>query len=250
MHRRFNALINGPQIFNAICGSSESPIAQEIERRRLLLLDDNRLLSEIGFNDLGLDRSMLGLYDDQTVASCAHYSRGARDGEWLFSLCEFLHPRTCVELGTNIGTSSAYLAAGIEAAGSGKLVTLEASPVRANFARQLHIDLGLPELDCRVGLFADTLLPALESLGSIELAFIDGHHQYQPTLDYWNLIAPFCREGSVVVFDDIRWSDGMFQAWGQLKCDKRFSAVIDLRWLGLCIVGRGPGHYVDASPIY
>ena len=250
-HREFERLVNGPEIFSAICDSRQRAIGQEIERRRLLFLEDNRLISEIGTTELGLEKSSLGLYDEgQTVAQSAQFSRCPRDGAFLYALCAILRPRTCLELGTNIGISSAYLAAGMRAAVGGSLITLEASPVRAILARQLHSKIGLPRLDCRIGLFADTLVPALESLGSADLAFVDGHHQYEATLNYWNLIAPCCPPGAVVVFDDTRWSEGMIQAWGELKRDTRFSAVIDLGWLGVCIVGNGPGRLVDARGIY
>ena len=250
-HPEFDRLGKGPQILSAIRKSRKSVIGREIEKHRLLFSTDKRLLSEIGMNELGLGESTLGLYDEgQTVSDCADISRTARDGEFLYSLCTTLRPRMCLELGTNIGISSAYLAAGMRETGSERLITLEASPVRANLARRFHLDMGLSELDCRVGLFADTLMPALESLGSTQLVFIDGHHQYEPTLNYWNLIAPFCSAGAVVVFDDTRWSEGMLRAWDELKRDKRFSGVVDLGWMGVCIVGNGPGQCVNASAIY
>jgi predicted O-methyltransferase YrrM len=250
-HPEFDKLTNGPQILSAIRSSIKSSVGQEIEKRRTLLLKNKRLLCEIGANDLHLPTFALGLYDEGvTVSDCADISRPARDGDFLYSLCLQLRPQTCLELGTNIGISSAYLAAGMRAAGGGKLITLEASPVRAYLARKLHADLGLPTLDCRLGLFDDTLAPSLESLRSTNLVFIDGHHQYEPTLRYWNLIAPFCSPGSVVVFDDTRWSAGMIQAWDELKRDERFSSVVDLGWLGLCVVGKGPATYADARALY
>jgi hypothetical protein len=39
----------------------------------------------------------------------------------------------------------------------------------------------------------------------------------------------------ILVFDDIRWSDGMKQAWRVLKKDVRFQLVVDLHGVGICM---------------
>jgi predicted O-methyltransferase YrrM len=251
VRRSLEKLLKGSEIFKAICNSKQTAIGHEIEKRRLLFTEDKRILNEVGVEDFALEASVLSPHEEGlTIAGCAESSRPRRDCQFLYSLPLFLHPRTCLELGTNIGISSAYLAAGLRETGGGRLVTLEASPVRVMLSRQLHSHLGLPDLDCRPGLFKETLLSALQSLGSAELVFVDGDHQYEATLNYWNVIAPFCPIGSIVVFDDTRWSEGMLRAWDELKRDKRFSGVIDLGWMGLCIVGNGPGLCVEASAIY
>lgn len=251
-HPKFDGFTKGAEIRTAICQPAKCPIGQDIERLRLELSKDKRLLSDIGHSELGLNLSELGLYDEgQTVADCVSISRSNKDGDFLYNLVASLRPRTCLELGTNIGISSAYLSAGIrDAGGGGNLLTLEASPVRASIAQKLHAGLKLPDLQCRMGLFSDTLSGSLKLLGSTEFAFIDGHHQYEATLNYWNLIAPFCPPGALVVFDDTRWSEGMIRAWRELQLDKRFCGVVDLGWMGVCVVGEGPGSRVDASELY
>jgi predicted O-methyltransferase YrrM len=250
-HPEFDQFTRGPEIRAAICKPVKCPIGQEIERLRLRLAKDKRLLVDIGHSELGLSQSEIVVYDEgETVAGCVSVSRPSKDGELLYNLVASSRPQTCLELGTNIGISSAYLSAGIMAGGRGTLLTLEASPVRASIARQLHADLKLPPLQCRTGLFSDTLSESLELLGSTEFVFIDGHHQYEATLNYWNLIAPFCPSGALIVLDDTRWSDGMIRAWRELQHDERFGGVVDLGWIGICVVGNGPGPYVDASHFY
>ena len=84
-----------------------------------------------------------------------------------------------------------------------------------------------------LGLFEDTLESALGE--PVDFAFIDGHHQYEPTLDYFDRIWRRSREGAVFIFDDIRWSVGMERAWARLKTDPRLSIVVDLCGLGVGI---------------
>ena len=118
----------------------------------------------------------------------------------------------------------------------GKLVTLEASPYRIAQARTLHQVLGLSNIDYVCGLFVEILPTTLQGIDGIDFVFIDGHHQYQPTLDYFDAIHPFMSPGAVVVFDDIRWSEGMKRAWSELSTDTRFRVVVDFHRYGVCVL--------------
>ena len=71
----------------------------------------------------------------------------------------------CLELGTSVGFSAAYLA----------------PTMRKN---------GLGNVDVEVGKFANVLPGLLQDTDPIGFAYIDGHHQEQPTLDYWHMIRP------------------------------------------------------------
>jgi predicted O-methyltransferase YrrM len=149
-----------------------------------------------------------------------------------------LQPERIVELGTNVGISSAYMAAAQHDAGRGTLVTLEASPARSHIARRMHESLGLSRVDYVLGFFDQTLESAL--LEPVDFAFIDGHHQYEPTLDYFDRIWRKSKDGAVFVFDDIRWSLDMERAWNRLKTDPRLSVVVDLCGFGVAIGTRDP----------
>jgi predicted O-methyltransferase YrrM len=169
----------------------------------------------------------------ETISSACGRSKAARRALLLYNLAAAFRPRRILELGTNVGISSAYLRAGQGAEGS--LITMEASPYRLRLARALHAEVGLDGIEYVEGLFADTLGATLEHSGSIDMAFIDGHHQYQPTLDYFEAIARKAAPTCVYVFDDVRWSDGMMQAWEELQDDNRFALTADLKWIGIGI---------------
>ena len=85
------------------------------------------------------------------------------------------------------------------------------------------------------GLFAETLAPTLRNIGPVDFSFIDGHHQFQPTLDYFDVVWRNSNPHPVFVFDDIRWSAGMAQAWSVLCSDSRLTLVVDLDVLGVCL---------------
>jgi predicted O-methyltransferase YrrM len=139
-----------------------------------------------------------------------------------------------IELGTNVGISSAYLAAGLVCSGvEGRVLTLDSSAYRQRLARQVHDAAGLSNVSYAQGLFVDTLAPSLRELGEVDLAFIDGHHLYQPTLDYFEQILAYAAPDAVLVFDDIHWSDEMKAAWDRLRSDERLGLTVDLETIGL-----------------
>lgn len=146
--------------------------------------------------------------------------------------------RSVVEMGTAVGISSAYLAAGLEVGGGGQVVTLDLDPERHVVARDLHQRLGLSDLvETRTGDFASTLATALADAAPIDLLFVDGHHQHEPTLAYYEQARPYLGPGAVVIFDDIRWSEGMRQAWAAVQRAPQTAVVADLGATGWVRVG-------------
>lgn len=200
--------------------------AIEAERERLLATTD-----PLADGTLGTP----GIYDAElSIRDACKASKPPRPCLLMHLLVREFVPRQLVELGTNLGISSAYQAAALRANGQGHITTFEASPYRLKIARDLHSRLGLQDVTYVPGLFEDTLEPYLKNLPPIDFAFIDGHHQYRPTLHYCNEILEHAAPDLILVFDDIRWSKGMQQAWRELKHDRRFHLVIDLHGIGLC----------------
>jgi predicted O-methyltransferase YrrM len=158
----------------------------------------------------------------------------------MYLLVREFQPAQAIELGTNVGISSAYQAAGLQTNASGRLVTLEASPYRLRLAKELHGRVGLRALDYRQGLFTETLDDAVADFGPFDFVFIDGHHQYEPTLDYFERVWRRSHDDALFVFDDIRWSEGMQRAWAKLQADPRVALALDLYTVGVCVVAREP----------
>jgi predicted O-methyltransferase YrrM len=183
-----------------------------------------------------------GLYDDGvTVDAACRVSKPPNAARLMYLLVREFGPQRAIELGTNVGISSAYQAAGLQVNGAGgRIATLEASPYRLRVARALHGRVGLHNLDYRQGLFSDTLDAAVADFGPFDFAFIDGHHQYGPTLDYFDRVWRNARDGALFVFDDIRWSEGMERAWAALQADERVALAVDLYSVGICFVRRQP----------
>jgi predicted O-methyltransferase YrrM len=208
------------------------PSIERIEARRKVLLENTSPLVD---GTLGPP----GIYDEGSIAEACQKSKAAKAARLLYALAYEFRPKTVLELGTNVGISSAYLAAALKDSRSGgRVLTLESSPYRLRLARDLHQQLGLDNISYQQGLFVDTLAASLEAADPVEMAFVDGHHQYQPTLDYFGSIWGRSVDDCVFIFDDIRWSEGMEKAWSVLRADPRVTIALDLGSMGICVTAK------------
>lgn len=201
----------------------EYTIANNI-RKQLLARKDF-----IEITDLGAG-STVNKSNQRQVADIAKNS--AKAGKWgqlLFRLSQRFAPRTMVELGTSLGVGSTYQLLGNP---TGLLTTLEGCPNTAAIARQVFASAEISPTLIE-GNF-DTTLPAyLQSIERLDWAFVDGNHQHEPTIRYFEACLDKCHNNSVLLFDDIYWSPGMAKAWEYLKQHQRVSVTLDLFQLGI-----------------
>lgn len=154
----------------------------------------------------------------------------------LYLIAQFFNPDKVLELGTSLGISTLYLS---HAVPESEIYTIEGDDTIANFASR-HFNL------CRasnITLFRakidDVLTPLLNDHPNINLVYIDANHSYEATLKYFQEIIKALKRDMVLIFDDIYWSEGMKQAWEEIKKDKRVSITIDLYQLGIIIIRPG-----------
>ncbi len=198
-----------------------------LESNRAGLLRNN---IEIEVQDLGAG-SRKGTSSKRRVSDIARNAlKPAKYSRLLFRIANYFKSHTILELGTSLGITTSYLSHADHAA---EVVTLEGVPAIAGLARGQFTRLGLDNIKLIEGNFDETLEHALQHLPSIDFAYIDGNHRLEPTLRYFNQMFPNLHAESVVVFDDIHWSEEMEQAWEAMKSDERVTLTIDLFFIGI-----------------
>lgn len=218
-------------LVEALIGDQQSNyyIWQDIETQRQLLLEDKRILDLI---DYGAG-SRINNSKQRRVADIAKHAVSPRwQCERLFRLTKHLQPPTVLEMGTSLGISSAYLAASTPAA---QCISLEGDPATADIARSVHQVLDLKNVQVIKGPFSESLSRSLNQLSRVDLAFIDGHHIYQPTIHYTEEILPYCHEHSVLIYDDIYWSGEMYRAWQEIQHLPQVRCTIDTYYQGIVL---------------
>jgi predicted O-methyltransferase YrrM len=159
-------------------------------------------------------------------------------GRSLYRIVSSLRPERCLELGTSVGMSACYIGAGLTSGGFGRLITIEGQDDSAQTAREALDEARVSDrVEVRVGQFADVMPGALDDLGGVDFAFIDGHHQYQPTIDYFRSIVDRTANGGLLMFDDIDYPLGdMARAWTEIRADARVTASLTVEHVGLAVV--------------
>jgi len=216
-------------------------ILQEVRQLRRVWLQDRRTLERTpqgAGSRAGLSRSPVVVRD-----LARHMAVSARAGRFLFHLARLRHPRLMLDLGTGLGFSAAYLAAGSLA---GTCVTAEGCAQTAALARQSFSRLKLKNVR-QLQLSFEAAIPAAASGGHpLDLLHMDGDHRRQAVVQVWHTARPYLHRQSVVAISDIRWSEDMESAWEWLKQRPEVTFSVDLFDLGLLFLEGGPldkAHY-------
>ena len=103
------------------------------------------------------------------------------------------------------------------------------------FAKKNFLALQLQNIDTIEGNFDNTLSVVTSQLAAINFAFIDGNHRLQPTIQYFETIVSKTDNFSIVILDDIHWSEEMEQAWEYCMNHPAVTLSIDLFFIGILI---------------
>ena len=205
----------------------------EIENFRNQLLNDDK---EITVTDLGAGSHVNNNQRKKVSQIAKNALKPPKMAQLLFRLAEHLHPKHIIELGTCLGITSIYLQ---KAAPDAKVYTMEGCPQTAGVAQEVFTKAGAKDIKLTVGNFNDTLPALINTLPQLDFVFIDGNHQKQATLDYFNWCLPRINESSMLIFDDIYWSEGMKEAWAEIKAHPDVTITVDLFWIGLVFFKKG-----------
>ncbi|MCP4121673.1 MAG: class I SAM-dependent methyltransferase [Bacteroidetes bacterium] len=200
-----------------------------IDIRRKVLLKEQR---KITLHDFGAGSKTTDKNERSIASITKNSSVSPKYGRLLFRMIEHYKPKHILEMGSCVGIGTLYLSTPQMHL---KLISLEGDPVLASIARNGIEQYPLTEMRAEVieGEFSKTLPIALDTLERIDLAYIDGNHRKEPTLQYFEQILVRCHKDSILIFDDIYWSKEMSEAWETIKKHKKVKVTIDLFRMGL-----------------
>ena len=215
-----------------------------IEDLRSTLENDHK---EVSITDYGAGQSDSSYSDQEMYAGKEHITTvseicrtSSKRDIWaliLFKLVREFQPNICLELGTSLGFSAAYQRAAQEINNNGRLITFEGADALVSLSTQNFQKLGLGNITVVGGRFQDTLLKTIDDINTpIDYAFIDGHHDQQATIDYFEILLPHLADKAVVIFDDINWSQGMQVAWKEIIQHSQIKLSVDLHAIGICVL--------------
>ena len=157
------------------------------------------------------------------------------DPEWgifLYLCAKSFKAQTILELGGSAGVSGAYLAS---APTCRCFTSIEGTPSLAKLAEQT---IGKVAENCKVvsGLFDEVLEETLAGIREkIDLVYIDGPKEFEPTIRYLGIIEPSLANGSLIIFDDIHWSQEMWRMWQAVCRLQGFTYTVNAGRFGLAL---------------
>jgi predicted O-methyltransferase YrrM len=220
------------EFYNEIIKKSKTGIDGDIENLRTTLLKNN---TKIHFTELGAG-SKKGNQTERAIKSIAKHAAMTRKfGGLIARLCEFYKIQEVLEIGTSLGIGTAYLSKH-----SKNTITLEGCKETLQIAQENFKQLNYHHIDARLGEFSSSLNELTTEKRTFDLIYIDGNHQLEPTLAYFEFALNNSHNDTFIILDDIYWSGDMEKAWEKIKADQRINVSIDLFRMG--IVCKRPGQ--------
>jgi len=225
--------IHSPFVFEFVTkilnDKTDYPAFKEVEELRCRLLTDQTILT---VDDFGAG-SNVSKSNQRTIASIAkNAAKSKKFGQLLYRIVKFYQPRTILELGTSLGITTSYLA---KAKPDARVITMEGAKEILTVATKNFQAQQLSNIETIEGNFDNTLPAVTGKQSTINFAFIDGNHRLQPTIQYFETILSKTDNFSIVILDDIHWSEEMELAWKHCKEHPAVTLSIDLFFIGILV---------------
>lgn len=147
----------------------------------------------------------------------------------LFRLTRYFNAKNALELGTSLGLGTVSLSLGNPSA---QVTTVEGCPETSKQAQFLFDGLKLDKIELQNETFEAFFG---RNNGHYDLVYIDGNHDKERTLQYFQLLLDRIHNNSILVFDDIYWSPAMTEAWQEIKTHSKVTVSIDtFQWGLIC----------------
>ncbi len=146
----------------------------------------------------------------------------------LFRLVRYFKSENTFELGTSLGLATTAIALGNPVS---KVHTVEGCPNTAAKAQSYFNDFKLKNIVVYTSTFEEFFVKNNSKTNN--LVYIDGNHNKEKTLDYFEILLNQITNDSVFIFDDIYWSPEMTEAWETIKAHPKVTVSIDTFYWGL-----------------
>lgn len=184
---------------------------------------DNILLKELGAGPAGDHKVTVSAYFRKTAISDTY-------GALLLKIVEHYDIKQVIECGTGLGISAYWMS---QAANQPAIVSIEGNKPLVDQTDSMLKHHSLSHVKLIHG-SVDEQLPLLaKQITSNTLIFLDANHTREATLRYVEQIIPHVSNDTILVLDDINYSEAMYEAWRSIIQHPRVTLSINLWRLGV-----------------
>lgn len=149
-------------------------------------------------------------------------------GELLYRLISFHQPQNILEFGTSLGFGTYIMSLASPVA---TITTIEGCPETFKVAKKnLENQQNIKQVNSTFNDFLSCSEPT-----KMDFIYLDGHHDGKATLAYLEKLVPYIHDETIILLDDIRWSNDMFDAWNSLINSYHYHVSIDLFRMGILV---------------
>jgi len=227
--------VHSPFVFNLVTkcfyDKNNHNAYDKLSNYRTELLQDN---STIEVTDFGAGSRVFSL-NTRTISAIAKTAGIPRKRQQLlYQLVHYLKPKNSLELGTSLGLGTLSIALGNP---TGFVDTIEGCPNTGGVANKLLSKFGIENYELHQ-LDFEVFFNSEACKTNYDLVFIDGNHNKQQTLAYFDILRKKANNETVLIFDDIYWSTEMTEAWQEIQLHPEVQVSIDTFYWGLVFFRR------------
>jgi len=145
----------------------------------------------------------------------------------LYRLTRFIKPKFVLELGTSLGISTYAMHKGYPSA---MVTTIEGCENIAAFTEKQLKACNTKNISLLTSHFDDILQHVKQY--DYDIIFLDGNHQEEATLRYFETLLETVHNDSIIILDDIYWSKGMTSAWKKIQKHHKVTLTVDTFFWG------------------
>ncbi len=220
--------VHSPFVFDLVtkCFNDKNlyPEYKLLEKYNLKLKESKEVLS---IKDFGSGSKVFCSNERKVSAISKHAGISKKRQQLIWRLSNFLHFQNTIELGTSLGKATYAFALSKK----NTVTSIEGCPATAAFAKKNLKEAGSQNVKIINDSF-DSFLNTPFGF-SPDCVFIDGNHNKNHTLRYFEKLLPQVHNDTVLIFDDIYWSKEMTQAWEVISAHPKVTISIDTFYWGL-----------------
>lgn len=143
----------------------------------------------------------------------------------LYRIVKEYSVENILELGTSFGITTSYLSMCECVDG---VTTIEGCSNIASVAFETFKTLGISKVKIIKAPFDEVLPELINKSCKYDLIYFDGNHTYDATMRYFEYGLKMSHKSTILIFDDIYWSEGMKRAWIEIKQHEDVCLTVDI----------------------
>ncbi|NNE13569.1 MAG: class I SAM-dependent methyltransferase [Saprospiraceae bacterium] len=198
---------------------------KELKQYRLALLSNK---NSIDVTDLGVGSHIMKTHKRRIADMTKNAGSTLSRTQLLYRFASYFKPNSILELGSSMGIATHAMSL---ARPNASIISIEGCPNITEFTSNQLKSHGCSN----VMLINNEFSEGIENLSQeyFDLMYIDGNHQKEATLKYFELLLEKSHNDSIMIFDDIYWSKGMTEAWDIIVSHPRVTVSIDTFFWGI-----------------